>query len=132
MFKLSSTFETRFSNYHKLVSTVLKSVSFKGTPKIKIFRSYKTFELENFNRILKDKLENLTNHSYAEFEKVFPKKLNKQAPLKKRRSSDITIMLLWQKNYGRKLFCGQNSKINLIKEEIISTGAIISVCVIIG
>ena len=70
--------------HHKLVSTILKSGSFKGTPEIKIYRSYKKFELENFNRILKDKLENLTNHSYAEFYKVFLKELNKHAPLKKK------------------------------------------------
>ena len=41
-------------------------------------------------------------------------------------------MLLSQKNYTKKLCCDQNSKINLIKEEIISTGAIISVSVIIA
>ena len=84
MFKLSNTFETGISDHHKLVSTILKSGSFKGTPKIKIYRSYKNFELENFDRILKDKLEKLTNHSYAEFEKVFLKELNKHAPLKKK------------------------------------------------
>ena len=67
VFKLSNAFEAGFSDYHKLVSTILKSGSFKGTYMIKIYRSYKKFELENFNRILKDKLENLTNHSYAEF-----------------------------------------------------------------
>ena len=71
LFKLSNTFETGISDHHKLVSTILKSGSFKGTPKIKIYRSYKKFELENFNRILKDKLEKLTNHSYAEFESLF-------------------------------------------------------------
>ena len=32
---------------------------------------------------MKDKLEKLRNHSYAEFEKVFLKELNKHAPLKK-------------------------------------------------
>ena len=84
LFKLSNTFETGISDHHKLVSTILKSGSFKGTPKIKIYRSYKKFELENFNRILKDKLEKLTNHSYAEFEKVFLKELNKHTPLKKK------------------------------------------------
>ena len=84
LFKLSNTFETGISDHHKLVSTILKSGSFKGTPKIKIYRSYNTFELENFNRILKDKLEKLTNHYYAEFEKVFLKELNKHAPLKKK------------------------------------------------
>ena len=61
LFKLSNTFETGISDHHKLVSTILKSGSFKGTPKMKIHRSYKKFELENFNRILKDKLENLKN-----------------------------------------------------------------------
>ena len=84
LFKLSNTFETGISDHHKLVSTILKSGSFKGTPKIKIYRSYKKFELENFNRILKDKLEKLTNHSYTEFEKVFLKELNKPTPLKKK------------------------------------------------
>ena len=34
--------------------------------------------------MLKNNLENLTNHSYAEFEKVFVKELNKHAPLKKK------------------------------------------------
>ena len=71
LFKLSNTFETGISDHHKLVSTILKSGSFRGTPKIKIYRLYKKFELENFNRILKDKLEKLTNHSYAEFESLF-------------------------------------------------------------
>ena len=85
LFKLSNyTFETGISDHHKLVSTILKSGSFKGTPKIKIYRSYKKFELENFNRILKDILEKLTNHFYAEFEKVFLKELNKHAPQKKK------------------------------------------------
>ena len=65
--------------HHKLVSTILKLGSFKGSPKIKIHRSYKKFELQNFNRILKDKLEKLTNYSYAEFEKVFLKELNKHS-----------------------------------------------------
>ena len=47
LFKLSNTFETGILDHHKLVSTILKSGSFKGTPKIKIYRSYKKFELEN-------------------------------------------------------------------------------------
>ena len=66
-----------------VLKTIMKSGRFKRTSEIKIYRSYKKFELENFNRILKDKLENLTNHNYAEFGKVFLKQLNKHAPLKK-------------------------------------------------
>ena len=84
IYTIYSNYETGISGHHKLVSTILKSGSFKGTPKMKIYRSYKKFELENFNRILKDKLENLTNHSFVEFEKVFLKELNKHAPLKKK------------------------------------------------
>ena len=80
LFKLSNTFETGISDHHQLVSTILKSGSLKGTPKMKIYRSYKKFEKENFKRILKDKL---TNHCYAEFEKAFLKELNKHVPLKK-------------------------------------------------
>ena len=81
--------------------------------------------------MLKGKLENLTSHSFDEFEKVFLKELNKNTPLKKK-ISGITIMLLRQKNDGRKLCWDQNSKSNLIKKEIISTVAIISVSVIIA
>ena len=84
LFKLTNTFETGISDHHKLVSIILKSGSFKGTHKIKIYRLYKKLDLKNFNRILKDKPEKLTNHSYAEFEKVFLKELNKHAPLKKK------------------------------------------------
>ena len=32
-------FETGISDHHKLVSTILKSGSLKGTPKVKIYRS---------------------------------------------------------------------------------------------
>ena len=98
---------------------------------MKIYRSYKKFELENFNRILKDKLENLTNHPYAEFEKVFLKELNKHAPLKKKilRQNNNSFMT---KELQKKLCCVQNSKIHLIKKEIISIGAIISVSVIVA
>ena len=73
MFKLSNTFDTGISDHHKLVSSILKSGNFQGTPKMKIYRLCKKYELENFNRTLKDKLENLTNYSSAEIEKVFLK-----------------------------------------------------------
>ena len=60
-----------------VLKTIMKSGSFKRTSEIKIYRSYKKFELKNFNRILKDKLENLTNHYYVEYGTVFLKQLNK-------------------------------------------------------
>ena len=39
LFKLFNTFGTGIPDHHKLVSTILKPGSFKGTPKIKIYRS---------------------------------------------------------------------------------------------
>ena len=79
---LSNTFQTSLSDHHKLVSTILKSGSFKGTPKIKMCRSFKKFNIQNFNRTLKDKLKDLSSHPYSEFEKVFLNELNRHAPLK--------------------------------------------------
>ena len=37
MCKFSNTFETFLSDHHKLISTISKSGSFKGTPRIKLF-----------------------------------------------------------------------------------------------
>ena len=54
IFKLSNTFQTGLSDHHNLVSTILKSGSFKGTPKIKMYRSFKKFNIENFNSTSKE------------------------------------------------------------------------------
>ena len=81
MYKLSNTFETGISD-HKLISTVAKSGSFKGRPREKIYRSYRTFNIKTFKTKLSDKLSRLESNSYSEFEKAFLTVLNKQAPLK--------------------------------------------------
>ena len=58
LFKLSNTFETGLSDHHKLVCTILKSGGFKGAPIEKIYRSYKTFNVNNnFKHTLKFELE---------------------------------------------------------------------------
>ena len=82
MYKLSNTFETGISDHHKLISTVAKSGSFKGRPREKIYRSYRSFNIETFKKTLSDKLSRLESNSYSEFEKTFLTVLNKQAPLK--------------------------------------------------
>ena len=38
LFKLSKTFETGLSDHHKLISTIMKSGSFKGSPRKKVYR----------------------------------------------------------------------------------------------
>ena len=79
LFKLSDTVETGLSDHHKLVCTILKS-GFKEAPIEKIYRSYKTFDVNNFKNNLKFELEKVKSDSYGEFEAVFSKELNKHAP----------------------------------------------------
>ena len=80
MYKLSNTFKTGISDHHKLISTVAISGSFKDRPRKKIYRSYRSFDIETFRKMLSDKLARLENNSYNEFEKAFLTVLSKQAP----------------------------------------------------
>ena len=82
MYKLSNHFGTGISDHYKLISTVAKSGSFKGRPREKIYRSYRSFYIETFKKALSDKLSILESNSCNEFEKAFLTVLNKEAPLK--------------------------------------------------
>ena len=84
LFKLSNAFETGLSDHHKLVSTIMISGGFKGAPIEKVYRSYKTFDVNNFKKTLKFELEKVKSELYGEFEAVFLKEPNKHAPLKKK------------------------------------------------
>ena len=86
MYKFSNTSETGLSENHKLISTISKSGSFKGTPQIKVYQSYKYFNIDNFKSILNQKLNNLPSTTYDDFEETFLSLLNKHAPLKKKNS----------------------------------------------
>ena len=70
-YKLSNTFETEISDHHKLISTVTKSGSFNGWSREKIYRSYRSFNIETFKKMLSGKLSRLESNSYSKFEKVF-------------------------------------------------------------
>ena len=82
LFQLSNTFDTGLSDHHKLICTILKSGGYKGAPIRKIYRSYKTFDVDSFQEILKMKLENIKSNGCGDFEAIFSKELNKHAPLK--------------------------------------------------
>ena len=64
MHSFSDTFETGLSDHRKLLSTISKSGSFKGTPRIKVYRSYQSFNIDNFKSILNQKLNNLSSTTY--------------------------------------------------------------------
>ena len=83
LFKLSNTFETGLSDHHKLDCTILKSEGFKGAPIEKIYKSYKTINVNNFKNTLKFELEKIKSERYDELEAAFLKELNKHAPLKR-------------------------------------------------
>ena len=80
MYKLPNTFQTGLSDHHKLIPTIAKSGSFKGRKKN--YRSYRSFTIETFKKMLSNKLSKIESDSYSEFEKAFLTVLNKQAPLK--------------------------------------------------
>ena len=44
LLKLSKTFETGLSDHHKLISTIMKSGSFKASPQKKVYRLHKYFD----------------------------------------------------------------------------------------
>ena len=62
LFKLPANFETGLSDHHKLISTIMKSSSFKGPPKKKVYRSYKNFSIDTFNDTPKINLENIKDN----------------------------------------------------------------------
>ena len=80
--KLFNTFETGISDHQKLISTVTQFGSFKGRPRQKIYRSYRSLNIETNKKTLSDKLSRLESNSYSEFEKAFLTVLNKQALLR--------------------------------------------------
>ena len=84
MYKFSNTFETGLSENHKLISTISKSDSFEETSWKKVYRSYKSFNTDNFKSILNQKLNNLSSATYDDFEETFLGLLNKHTPLKKK------------------------------------------------
>ena len=55
---------TGLSDHHKIISTTMKSGSFKGPLKKKKNTDViKTFDIANFNSTLKDNLEKVNNNS---------------------------------------------------------------------
>ena len=72
------------SDFHKLVLTVLKINFTKNKPKEIIYRDYKNFDSFLFNDEVKNVLDLDKINSYAMFEELFLKVLDKHAPVKKK------------------------------------------------
>ena len=82
LFKCFKTFETGLSDQHKLISTTIKSGSFKDLPKKKTHRGYKNFGITNFSNALRGNLQKVNDNTSKSFESIFLDALNISAPLK--------------------------------------------------
>ena len=60
----------------------MKSGSFMGPPRRKIYRFYKNFDFECFNIFLKTRLDSIKSSTYNEFNEAFSSDLNKNVSLK--------------------------------------------------
>ena len=72
------------SDFHKLVLTVLKISFTKNEPKEIIYRDNKNFDSFLFNDEVKNVLDLDKINSYAMFEELFLKVLDKHGPVKKK------------------------------------------------
>ena len=84
----SQNIPTGVSDCHNIISTVIKGEVLHQPKKLRYYRSYKTFDIENFNDDIEQIKINQTCHEvdyvYNEYEKDFINVLNKRAPIKSR------------------------------------------------
>ena len=80
-FMKSATFETDFSDHHKLIATIFRKAISKGNSKKIFYRDYKRFDQKKFETELKLKLNSQTNLRYSTFQAAFLEILNKIAPV---------------------------------------------------
>ena len=124
MYKFSNTFKTGLSDHHKLISTILKSCNFKGTPRLKVYQSFKSFSIDNFKSILNQKLNNLSSTTYDDFEETFLVCWINMLSLRKK-YYDTIMTPWWPKNFGRKSWKDLNSNVSITKREITKIGLFI-------
>ena len=81
-FMKCTTFETGFSDHHKLITTILRKTISNGNSKKMFYGDYKRFDQKKFETELKLKLNSQTNLSYPTFQAVILEILNKVAPVR--------------------------------------------------
>ena len=84
LFKNSNVLEVGISDHHSFITTALRTQLIKGNAKMKMYRDYKTFNIDFFKRDLGESLENHTSYDYSCFQNIFIALLNKHAPIKKK------------------------------------------------
>ena len=94
-FKNSIVIETGLSDHHKLTAVVMKSCVPKQAPALVVYRDFKKFNNSCFREELYEELQNMNDDlTYANFECVVMKNLNKHAPMKNKyvRANNASFM----------------------------------------
>ena len=84
LFKNSDVLEIGISDHHSFIITTLKSQHVKGNAKIKLYRDYSEFNIDNFKAELGDNLNSGIVREYSNFQNIFIQVLNNHAPAKKK------------------------------------------------
>ena len=83
-FQNTKTFFTGLSDFHKLITTILKISIPKNKPLQINYRNYRQFNEHSFNEVLKLAFNNTDIQTCEEFEEIFTNLLDHHAPLKKK------------------------------------------------
>ena len=78
----SMALETGISDHNKMIMTIFRCTFAKRKPKTFYYRSYKKFNLEQFQMELKEKLDEISKSSFDIFLEELKTCLDKFAPLK--------------------------------------------------
>ena len=81
-FMQSKSFETGFSDHHHMIYTILKTTFIKLPPKKVIYRDYKNRSQVHFEDELRQNLVSAHPSVYGNFESIYMKTLEANAPTK--------------------------------------------------
>ena len=92
-FQNTTAIDTGLSDFHRMIVTVMKNAMPKSQPKEIQYRNLNTIDNAIFDNCLRDKLQELTDKNYEEFEKFVLEELDKVAPVKTKKSELTTNRL---------------------------------------
>ena len=84
LFKNSNVLEVGISDHHSFITTALRTQVIKGNTTMKMYRDYKTLNIELLKREIGESLENHTSYDYSYFQNIIIALLNKHALIKKK------------------------------------------------
>ena len=84
LFNNSNVLEVGISDHHSFITIALRTQLIEGNAKMKMYRDYKTFNIDLSKRDLRQSLENDTSYNYLCFQNIFIALLNEHASIKKK------------------------------------------------